>query len=165
MSTEQRQQPQQVSVSVDVAAGPDVVWGLVSDLTRMGEWSPECTGVVWKGTAPGPVLPSAGAVFKGRNRIGFRRWSTKGTIVAAEPNQRIAWDMSALGLPGARWSYTIEPTDGGCRVTERWEDKRGAVLNFVGPLVTGVKDRAARNEATMRITLDRLKAAAEAGAR
>ena len=47
-------------------------------------------------------------------------------------------------------------------MTESWEDKRGAILNFVGPLVTGVKDRASRNEATMRTTLDRLKAAAEA---
>ena len=68
-------------------------------------------------------------------------------------------------LLGARWSYTIEPAGGGCRVTESWEDKRGAVLNFVGPLATGVKDRASHNEAGMRATLDRLKAVAEAGAR
>jgi hypothetical protein len=162
MSTEHLPQRKQVSVGVDVAADPDVVWGLLSDLTRMGDWSPECTGVQWRGGGPGSGGPTIGAVFKGRNRIGFRRWSTKGTIVAAEPNQRIAWDMSALGLPGARWSYTIDPADGGCRVTESWEDKRGAILNFVGPLVTGVKDRASRNEATMRTTLDRLKAAAEA---
>ena len=54
MSTEQ----QQVSVSVDVAASPDVVWGLVSDLARMGDWSPECTGVRWAGAAPGPTGPT-----------------------------------------------------------------------------------------------------------
>ena len=158
MSTEQ----QQVSVSVDVAASPDVVWGLVSDLARMGDWSPECTGVKWAGAAPGPTGPTVGAVFKGRNKIGIRRWSTKGTIVAADPNQRIAWDIANLGLPVARWSYTIEPADGRCRVTESWQDKRGAIINAVGPLTTGVKDRAAHNEAGMRTTLDRLKAAAEA---
>ena len=50
-------------------------------------------------------------------------------------------------------------------MTESREDKRGAVLNFVGPLATGVKDRASHNEAGMRATLDRLKAVAEAGAR
>jgi len=161
MSTEQ----QQVSVSVDVAASPDVVWGLVSDLARMGDWSPECTGVKWAGAAPGPTGPTVGAVFKGRNKIGIRRWSTKGTIVAADPNQRIAWDIAALGLPVARWSYTIEPADGGCRVTESWQDKRGAIINAVGPLTTGVKDRAAHNEAGMRATLERLKTAAEALAR
>ena len=161
MSTEQKQK---VSVSVDVKAGPETVWGLVSDLARMGEWSPECTGVNWTGTAPGTGGPSVGSVFKGKNRIGIRRWSTKGTIVVAEPLRKIAWDVAALGLPVARWTYTIDPSDIGCRVTETWEDKRGAIINFVGPLSTGVKDRAAHNESGMRQTLDRLKAAAEARA-
>jgi hypothetical protein len=161
MSTEQPPS-KHVAVSVDVAASPEVVWGLISDLSRMGEWSPECTGVDWKGASPGPAGPSVGAVFKGRNRIGIRRWSSRGTIVSAEPNRRIAWDTSALGLPGARWSYSIEPTAGGCRVNESWDDKRGAILNVIGPLATGVKDRASHNEAGMRATLERLKAAAEA---
>jgi len=160
MSTEK----QQVSVSVDVTASPEILWGLISDLARMGEWSPECTGVKWAGAAPGPAGPSVGAVSKGKNKIGIRRWSTKGTIVAVEPNRRIVWDIAALGLPVARWSYSIDPGDGGCRVTESWEDKRGALINAVGPLTTGVKDRAAHNEVGMRTTLERLKAVAEARA-
>lgn len=157
-------EPQQVTVSVDVNASPEIVWSLISDLGRMGEWSPECTAVKWSGAGPGPNGPSVGAVFKGKNQIGIRRWSTKGTIVAAEPNRKIAWDISALGLPAARWSYTIDLRDGGCRVTETWEDKRGAFINFVGPLATGVKDRGTHNEAGMRKTLDNLKNAAEARA-
>ncbi|HEV7863670.1 MAG TPA: SRPBCC family protein [Acidimicrobiia bacterium] len=160
MSTDQKQ----ISVSVDVDASPEVVWSLLSDLARMGEWSPECTGVTWAGAAPGPAGPSVGAVFKGKNKIGIRRWSTKGTIVAAEPNRRISWDIAALGLPVARWSYAIEPADRGCQVTETWEDKRGGIVNALGPLTTGVKDRVAHNQAGMRTTLDRLKAAAEARA-
>src|SRR4051812_42430929 len=154
MSTDQAS-PGQVAVTLDIGAGPEVVWGLVSDLARMGEWSPECTGVVWKGSSPGPAGPAVGAVFKGKNRIGIRRWATKGTIVAAEPNRRLAWDTSALGLPVARWTYSIEPgAGGGCRVTETWDDKRGGLINFVGPLTTGVKDRAAHNEVGMRTTLE-----------
>jgi uncharacterized protein YndB with AHSA1/START domain len=160
MSTDQKQ----ISVSVDVAASPETVWSLLSDLSRMGEWSPECTGVKWAGSPPGPAGPSIGAVFKGKNQIGIRRWSTKGTIVVAEPNQKIAWDTAALGLPVARWSYTIASSDGGCRVTETWDDKRGALLNLVGPLTTGVKDRVGHNEAGMRKTLENLKAAAESRA-
>lgn len=160
MSTDQ----QQVSVSIDVKASPETVWGLISELARMGDWSPECTGVKWAGADPGPAGPSVGSVFKGKNKNGIRRWSTKGTIVAAEPNRKIAWDVSALGLPAARWDYTIDPSEGGCRVTETWQDKRGAIINFVGPLATGVKDRAGHNEAGMRKTLDSLKAAAESRA-
>jgi hypothetical protein len=100
-------------------------------------------------------------VFKGRNSNGIRRWSTKGTIVAAEQSRKLVWDVAALGLPAARWSYTIEPSGDGCRVTETWEDKRGGLINFVGPIATGVKDRASHNEAGMRKTLENLKAAAE----
>jgi len=154
----------QASVSVDVAASPEIVWSVVSDLGRMGEWSPETIRVQWKGGAPGPGGPSVGASFKGTNKIGLRRWSTKGTVVAAEANQRLAWDVASLGLPIARWTYTIEPTGTGTRLTESYEDKRGSLLNVVGPLVTGVKERCAHNQVTMKTTLERLKAAAEARA-
>ena len=163
MSTEP--QRKQVEVSADIAAPPETVWRLVSDLNRMGEWSPECTRIDWVRSAPVAGAPPVGAVFKGRNKIGVRRWTTKGTIVAADPNRRIAWDIAALGLPGARWGYSIEPTDSGCRVTESWEDKRGGLLRILGSVATGVKDRAAHNEAGMRTTLERLKAAAEAQGR
>lgn len=161
MSTE----PAPVAVSVDVGARPETVWALISDLTRMGEWSPECVGVTWAGSPPGPGGPSVGAVFKGRNRNGLRRWSTKGTVIAAEPSRKLAWDSAALGLPVARWSYTIEPSGEGCRVTETFEDKRGGFLRLVGPAITGVKDRPGHNESGMRTTLERVKAAAESGAR
>ena len=62
-----------VSVSREVAAPPEEVWALVSDLTRMGEWSPEARGGRWAGGTDGP---SVGAVFKGRNRNGRYRWRT-----------------------------------------------------------------------------------------
>jgi uncharacterized protein YndB with AHSA1/START domain len=162
MSTEPTQK--QLSVSVDVAASPDIVWSVVSDLSRMKEWSPECVAVHWKGADPGPAGPSVGSVFKGTNKIGLRRWSTKGTIVAADTNKELAFDISALGLPVARWSYSIGPSDNGCRLTETFEDKRGAFVKFVGTLTTGVKDRMTHNDAGMRTTLERMKAAAEARA-
>ncbi|MEP7191775.1 MAG: SRPBCC family protein, partial [Actinomycetota bacterium] len=33
--------------SLTVAAPADLVYGLVADLPRMGEWSPECERVTW----------------------------------------------------------------------------------------------------------------------
>ncbi len=148
-----------VRVSIDVTAAPENVWNLVADLPRMGEWSPECTGVVWRDGAQGAAV---GTRFTGKNRNGIRRWSTQGKITAATPGRELAWDISVLGLPGARWSYSIEPQgDGGCRVTETWEDRRGALLATLGRVATGVADRRAFNEASMRTTLERLKTAAE----
>ena len=59
--------------SVRVAAAPEKVYELVSDVTRMGEWSPETTSAEWIDGATGPAV---GARFKGRNRNGVARWST-----------------------------------------------------------------------------------------
>ena len=57
----------------DIAAPAEKVWALVTDLPRMGEWSPENAGGKWVKGATGPAL---GSVFQGNNKNGFRRWST-----------------------------------------------------------------------------------------
>ncbi len=56
-----------ITVTRDIAAPPDAVFELVTDLTRMGEWSPENEGGDWTGDATGPAL---GATFSGKNRNG-----------------------------------------------------------------------------------------------
>jgi hypothetical protein len=149
-------------VSTFIAAPPERVYALVADLPRMGEWSPETAGVSWLG---GARVAAPGARFAGHNRIGaLRRWSTKGTVAVAEPARELTFDIASLfGLPVARWSYQIAPEAGGCRVTESTEDRRGAFIRWVGVVVTGVRDRASHNRESMRVTLERLKAAAEAG--
>jgi Polyketide cyclase / dehydrase and lipid transport len=150
-----------VEVGVDIAAPGDTVYALVSDVRRMGEWSPECERCEWLG---GADRAAAGARFRGRNRIGVRRWSTVSTVVAAEPGRAFGFRTSALGLPVAEWRYAIAPIAGGCRVTERWTDARGPLMKAIGLVGTGVRDRAAHNRVGMERTLARLKAVAEASA-
>ena len=150
------------SVSVEVAAPAEVVWSLVSDLTRMGEWSPETEKVEWTGGSTGP---SVGATFKGSNRHGWRRWSTTCTITVADPPNELAWDVKAAGVvPVSTWRYLIEPIDDlSCRITESTEDRRHDVFKRITAVATGVKDRGAHNAKNMRATLERIKAAAEPG--
>jgi len=148
-----------VIVEKVVAAPPDVVWSLVSDVTRMAEWSPETASCEWLGGATGPVV---GARFRGRNQHGGKRWSTVSTVTVAEPGQALAFEVKAGPLKVARWAYDIEPVDGGCRVTETWTDQRGRLVAALGKPTSGVGDRAAHNRATMTETLERLAAAAEA---
>jgi uncharacterized protein YndB with AHSA1/START domain len=151
----------QTDVSIRVAASPEDVYALVSDLPRMGEWSPECRRCEWTGDAQ---VATPGARFKGYNRRGFRRWTTKGTVVTAEPGKELSFDIrSVFDLPVARWTYRITPeAEGGCTVTEVWEDRRGGLMKVLGQLATGVSDRKEHNTAGMRATLDRIKADAEA---
>ena len=74
-----------VQVSAQVPAPPAQVWGMVAEVTRMGEWSPETTSCRWIRGASGPAV---GAKFKGTNKKGFRRWSTTCTVTAADPGRQ-----------------------------------------------------------------------------
>ena len=148
-----------IEESIDIDAPPERLYDMVSDLSRMGEWSPENLGGKWLGGASGPA---EGARFKARNRNGWRRWSTKVRIVTANPPKEVGWESSAFGLKVALWRYRFEPNGkGGTTVTESTEDQRGAFMNTVAPIATGVKDRPDANRHNMRATLEQLKKAAE----
>jgi ligand-binding SRPBCC domain-containing protein len=111
----------QTAATREITAPAEKVWALVADLPRMGEWSPENAGGTWTKGAAGPAL---GAVFKGTNKNGFRRWSTRVTVVACEPGKLFEFAVTSGPLPVANWRYEFEETDSGCRVTESWEDHR-----------------------------------------
>ena len=143
----------------DIAAPAEQVWAMVSDVTRMGEWSPENVGGTWLGGATGP---QPGARFRGTNRIGRRRWKTVATVVDAEPGRRFSFRVATMGLKVAEWGYTFEPTATGCRVTETWIDQRPGFFKPLAQLATGVADRATHNRAGMEQTVERLAAVAEA---
>ena len=139
-----------------ISATPERVYELVSDLPRMGEWSPENRGGAWIKGATGPAV---GAAFKGKNRKGAMRWSTISTVVTAEPGRDFAFDVSVKGFAVARWGYRMEAVDGGTRVTEYWDDHRSKVMAKVTGLALGIPDRAVHNTAGMEQTLEKLAAA------
>ena len=148
------------SVSRTIAAPAASVWEMVSDLPRMGEWSNENVGGRWIGE---PSAAVTGAVFKGENRNGIHRWSTKVRVVEAVPGETFRFEVTALGLPVSMWSYDFEETADGCRVTESWTDRRPAWFAPLARIATGVADRSEHTRAGMAHTLDRLARAAEAG--
>ncbi len=147
-----------LSRSTVVAAPPERVWDLVSDLPAMGDYSPENTGGAWVGGATGPA---PGAVFQGRNGSGLHRWSTRCTVVRCEPGRAFAFAVSALGLPVAQWAYDLEPLDEGCRLTETWTDRRGVLMRTIGRWVSGVSDREAFTVRSIEQTLQQVKLRAE----
>jgi len=119
-----------IAESREMAAPAAQVWALVSDLPRMGEWSPENAGGRWVKGATGA---EKGAVFSGKNKNGLRRWSTSVTVVACEPGKvfEISITFGPLALPVASWRYEFEDTAEGCLVTESWDDLRAPWMRFV----------------------------------
>jgi uncharacterized protein YndB with AHSA1/START domain len=148
-----------VSVSREIAAPPARVYEMVSDLPRMGEWSNENAGGSWLG---GATAAAPGARFRGRNRNGVRVWKTLVTVTDVEPGRRLGFRVSLGPVPISQWRYDVEPTAGGCRVTESWRDLRPGWFVPIARVATGVADRPTHTEAGMALTLERLGAAAEA---
>lgn len=146
-----------VSVTRDIAASPEKVWALVTDLPRMGEWSPENQGGMW---AKGATGPAVGVRFNGKNKNGKKSWSTSVEVNVYDAPKKFSFGLMALGKNWCDWIYEIEPTATGCRVTHSWDDHRASWADFLGKLVSGVSNRATHNRANMEITLDKLAAAA-----
>lgn len=151
-------EPVRGSDSILIDAPPDVVWAMVSDVTRMGEWSPETRAASWTGGSSGP---KAGATFAGKNRKGFARWTGKCEVTVAEPGREFTFVRKGPD-GGTTWRYIFEPDGTLTRVTESFSQAKlpGAPLRLVGSLLFG-SDRQALLMESVRTTLSRLKASAE----
>jgi uncharacterized protein YndB with AHSA1/START domain len=148
-------------VSMDIAASPDVVFDLVSDVTRIGEWSPECHGADWQDDRRG-----LDARFRGHNRSGRNAWSRVCEVVAYEPGSEFAYRT----VPGFRfgpsadssvWGFVIVPTATGCRVTQSLEPVKLPQAWF-RPFIRRFMAQHLDMRDQMRVTLMALKATAEA---
>ncbi|MEO7121553.1 MAG: SRPBCC family protein [Lacisediminihabitans sp.] len=101
------------SDSILVNRTPDALYALVSDITRMGEWSPVCTGGWWEDDSRG-----VDAWFVGHNETPERTWETRSQVVADEPGREFAF---IVGGDRTRWGYTFEVDGDGTRMTESWD--------------------------------------------
>jgi hypothetical protein len=146
--------------TTEVRASPSVLYDAVSDVRRMGEWSPECQCCEWIGGAVGPTV---GARFKGSNRRGFARWSTKPRVVVADPGREFAFVTGHRGRDMTKWTYHFESVAGGTDVTESFELLCDMPwhFRFADRFIMGVKDRKADLVSGMEATLQRLKTAIE----
>jgi hypothetical protein len=148
-------------VSVHVKASPHHVYALVADVTRMGDWSPECHRCEWTDGATGPIV---GARFKAWNRRKLARWSNKPTVIAADPGREFAFTRTGPGSGEVVWRYRLEVDDGGTRVTESYEATRRAspLIIWLTLKLMRINDREADLRTAMRATLHKIKSAAEA---
>lgn len=147
-----------LSVSRDIAAPPDAVFAALTDITRMGEWSPENYRCEWN---DGHAEPAVDAMFTGHNRNGDHEWTTEARIVELVPSSRFFFDCVSRDFVFAKWGYSIEPKGDGCTVTEHWQDLRPESAFERSKAISGVEDRVEHNRAGMEATLGRLAAALE----
>jgi uncharacterized protein YndB with AHSA1/START domain len=150
----------QDSVTVHIDAPPDQVWALVSDVTKIGRYSPETFEAEWLDGATGPAV---GARFRGhvkRNGRGPTYWTTA-TVTVCEPGGEFAFGVGAPGKALNTWRYVLEPSGDGTDVTESFQLTPKLPLRIYWALLGWSRGRT--NRRGMQTTLERMKAELEAG--
>ena len=153
-----------------VAARPELVWDLATDVTRIAGWSPECVRVAWLGE---PGRPRPGARFTGHNRFpNGLEYEVTCVVTEADRPRAFGWvvldDSGDPARPSSSWRYRIDPLPGGgSRVRQRFTHGPGA--SFLRAVAAEAPDQAAEIiaarrdglRANMTATLRAMKAAAE----
>lgn len=132
------------------------VFDAIADVTRTGEWSPECNACRW---VDGAIAPAIGVRFEGDNAAvvagrTLKRWTTTSEITAYEPGK--VFEFVAEGF--TTWRYELEPVGQSTRVTETFQYVSKGFQGFVyGTLLRRPKSMTKG----MQRTLDSLKRSLE----
>lgn len=147
-------------VEVFVEADPRAVYAVVSDVTRTGEWSPECRRCRWLDGVEGPAV---GARFRGWNRWRFNRWSRVCEVIEAEPGREFAF-RTVPGRGGKNdstiWRFRFDNDGDGTRLAQSYEivdPPKGMMQRFIPRFVPHHLDMRPH----MQESLGRIKAIVE----
>ena len=148
-------------VTVWMDASPDEVWELVSDVTRIGEFSPETFEGKWTRGSTGPEV---GAYFAGhvkRNGVGPTYWSPC-RVTKCEPGKVFEFSVGTDAVTANNWGYRLSPSKSGTNVTEYFRLPSSLPMMAYWLVLGHLRGRT--NRKGMRTTLERMKAVLEAGA-
>ena len=142
---------------IDIAAPPEVVYDLITDVTRMGEWSPECYRCEW---LDGATAAAPGARFRGYNRVGRLTWERTAIVDTAERGREFSFTTinDRAGRQETRWRYAMRPAQDGTLLTEAFQFLWCSVWNRATELFL---PRGRQVNRGIEETLRRIKAAAE----
>lgn len=148
--------PKNIEASIEIAAAPEQVWAVVSDLKRMPEFSPQTLR-----------MQPLGAVRTGTWTLNFNTdgkafWPTTARVVRFEPNKAIAFRVP---MNRTVWSFTLEPTATGTRLVQRRDCPNGKTTwisrKAIDAAMGGELPFEEKLEQGMNETLGKIKAALE----
>ena len=143
---------------IEIKAAPLTVYELISDIARMGDWSPECYRCEWLN---GATTAATGARFRGHNRLGKVRWHTDAIIPVTDPGREFAFTtLHKKGREETLWRYELRPVGGTTEVIESYRFLWCPIANRIAE-VPIPRDKQLRNG--IQETLNRIKTAAEQG--
>jgi uncharacterized protein YndB with AHSA1/START domain len=155
-----------VEVSLTVAAPPERVWSLVTDVTRVGDWGGECVAAHWEEQGG----PAVGARFRGKQVRGDRTWETSSVVTEAQPGVSFGWAVEDPANAAATWRYELAP-DGSGRTVVRYRAVMGPGPSGLTAVIARrpeleerfIAERLKEHERNMMATLEAIKRVAEQG--
>jgi hypothetical protein len=147
----------QIVESVEVHCDVAAAWQLITDVTRIGEFSPECVEARW---LDGGGLRVASR-FEGTNRrvsdTSEAIWIRPCTVTAVEPMTKFAYAVGDRydGTPSASWEFNIKPLGRTrCRIRQSFGHERDGLSGLRG-FADAEPERARQIVADRRIDLQR----------
>jgi hypothetical protein len=127
-----RTHPYTVTRSIEIAAPPERVWAVLTDLRAYARWNPEIT------VATGAVAAGGTLVIRMHGRNGT--WTLHRVIRTADPGRELRWsgryrDVSGLGEDEHR--FTIEAAGPGRVRFTQAETFRGILMPFIHGTLDG----------------------------
>jgi uncharacterized protein YndB with AHSA1/START domain len=151
--------PLGAEVTVWIDAAPEKVWDLVSDVTRIGEFSPETFEARWTRGSTGPEVGASFAGHVKRNGVGPTYWSPC-QVTACEPERLFEFAVGTDAVTINNWGYRLAPRDGGTDVTEYFRLEPSLPVRLYWTVLGPLRSRT--NVRGMRTTLERMKEVVEA---
>lgn len=149
------------TVERHIEASPDLLYDIISDVTRTPELSPEVVKCTWVKGATGPAV---GARFRAINSAGRGpNWPNWPVVVTADRPREFAFSRTEPFAGTLEWRYQLVPEGTGTRVVESYTVTKPVTIIgwFLIDTLAGLKDRAGDLRTGMATTLDRLAAVAE----
>jgi uncharacterized protein YndB with AHSA1/START domain len=152
-------------VSLVIAASPDDVWRVVTDIQLPARFSDEFQGAEWIDEEHAPAI---GARFVGRNHHpAMGGWETTSTVVALDAPRCFGWAVGDPNDPSATWRFELAPVEGGTRLTQRMQ--MGPARSGINIAIDRMPDKESRilarrldeHRANMLRTLEGIKALVE----
>jgi hypothetical protein len=159
------------AAEVEVSCSAGEAWDLVSNVERIGEFSPECVQAWWVADRPARAV---GGRFEGRNRKvdadGIREWIRPCDVLVWQPGRQFSWAVGDRydGTPASLWTISIKPGSSGVVLSQEFRhvpDGLSGLRHWAEAdperAADEVAARTADLERGMATTLGRMKAALE----
>ena len=139
-----------------IEASPEVLYELISDVTRTPERTPDIARCEWLDGATGPAV---GARFTSVNHQGRGPdWSNKPIVTVADPGREFSFTRTERFAGTILWRHRFVAEGTGTRVIESYEVVKPISLVgwFIIDTLYGMKDRRSELRASMVASLERV---------